>query len=83
MFYVVTKKYTHCGGYQWKYKNDNNRITDIRKQIFQFNTNNNCIGVYDNITEASKATKISRTAISNCLAGLSKTVGGFLWKKNY
>lgn len=77
------KKYTHCGGYQWKYKNDNKGITDIRKQILQFNTNNDCISVYDNITEASKATKISGTAISNCLAGLSKTAGGFLWKKNY
>ena len=28
-------------------------------------------------------TKVSRTAISNCLSGLSKKAGGFIWKKNY
>lgn len=77
------KKYSHCGGYQWKYKDDDKYIGDIRKQILQFDINNNCVGMYESITEASKATKISRTAISNCLSGLSKTAGGFIWKKNY
>ena len=77
------EKYSHCGGFQWKYKNDNKIIQDIQKQILQFDVNNNCIGIYESITEASDITKVSRTAISNCLSGLSKKAGGFTWKKNY
>ena len=77
------EKYSHCGGFQWKYKNDNKIIQDIQKQILQFDVNNNCIGIYESITEASDITKVSRTAISNCLSGLSKKAGGFIWKKNY
>lgn len=62
---------------------DNKIIQDIQKQILQFDVNNNCIGIYESITEASDITKVSRTAISNCLSGLSKKAGGFIWKKNY
>ena len=55
----------------------------LKKQILQFDVNNNCIGIYESITKASDITKVSRTAISNCLSGLSKKAGGFIWKKNY
>ena len=77
------KKYSHCGGFQWKYKNDIKIIKDIQKKILQFDMNNDCIGIYESIKEASYITKISRTAISNCLSGLSKKAGGFIWEKNY
>ena len=74
-------KYSHCGGYQWKYKNSDKIIEDIRKIILQFDKENNFIASYDSITEASKKTKVSITSISNCLSNLSKSAGGFIWKK--
>ena len=36
--------------------------------------------IYSNSLEASKALGITRTAITNCLRGDSKTAGGFHWK---
>lgn len=77
------KKYSHCGGFQWKYKNSDKIIEDIRKIILQFDKENNFIASYDSITEASKKTKVSITSISNCLSNLSKSAGGFIWKKDY
>jgi hypothetical protein len=42
----------------------------------------NCLGdEFNSITEASIITNISRTAISNNLAGLSKKAGGLIWKR--
>ena len=76
-------KYSHCGGYQWKYKNSDKIIEDIRKIILQFDKEDNFIASYDSITEASKKTKVSITSISNCLSNLSKSAGGFIWEKNY
>lgn len=38
--------------------------------------------VFKNITTASNETNISRTAIMNCLNGLSKTAGGYIWRYN-
>lgn len=75
------KKYSHCGGYQWKYKNDNKVINNILKEIAQYNKSDELVNIYNNTTEASIATGISRTAITNCLSGLSKSAGGFIWKK--
>ena len=77
------KKYSNCGGFQWKYKNSDKIIKDIRKTILQFDKEYNFIASYDSITEASKKTKVSITSISNCLSNLSKSAGGFIWKKNY
>ena len=37
--------------------------------------------VYDSIVQASIKTGISKTAIANCINGLSKTSGGYKWKK--
>lgn len=77
------KKYSHCGGFQWKYKNSNKNIADIRKIILQFDKENKLIESYGSITDASNSTGISITSISNCLSNLSKSAGGFIWKKNY
>lgn len=35
---------------------------------------------FDSISEASESTGIARTAINNCLSGISKTSGGYIWK---
>lgn len=50
------------------------------KAIIQYDKNNNKLNDFKSITEASEKTKISITAIANCLKGLSKTSGGYIWK---
>lgn len=77
--------------FQWRYKKDFPDKEDIepiqvvdktRKEIYQYDKNNNFIKSYENITIASKETGIGRTSISNCLNGYSKTAGGYKWKKS-
>ena len=75
------KKYTTCGDFQWKYKDSDKEIKNIEVIIKQFDKDNKYISEYNSIVEAARVTKVSRTAISNCLLGLSKTAGGFIWKK--
>ena len=76
-------KYSHCGGYQWKYKGSEKQINNIVNEIVQMNKCGKIINTFETITQASNATGISRTAISNNLSYLSKSAGGFIWKKNY
>ena len=76
-----SSKYSHCGGYQWRYKDSTKIISNILRKICQYNKSEELIGSYNNVMEASRNTGISRTSITNCLSGLSKTAGGFIWKK--
>lgn len=63
---------------KWKYKNSTKTISNILRKIGQYTKSEELIGSYNNVTEASKNTGISRTSITNCLSGLSKTAGGFI-----
>jgi hypothetical protein len=74
-------KYSHCGGFQWRYKDSTKTINNILRKIVQYTKSEELVGSYNNVTEASRNTGISRTSIANCLSGLSKTAGGFVWKK--
>lgn len=78
---ACSPKYKTCGGYQWKYKDSSKNIKDIRTWIVQISKDGIQIHAFKTITEASNSTGISRTSISNCLSSLSKTAGGFIWKK--
>ena len=75
------KQYTTCGGFIWKYTNSNKQIIPVPKIIQIQKEDNSVLCVWNNITEASKSLSISRTAITNCISGLSKTAGGYIWKK--
>lgn len=74
-------KYSHCGGYQWKYKDSEKRINKNVGRIYQTDKCGEIINIFETVTQASNATGISRTAISNNLSNLSKSAGGFIWKK--
>ena len=50
------------------------------KSVVQYDKNDNIINDFKSITDASKKTNISITSIANCLKGLSKTSGGYIWK---
>lgn len=53
------------------------------KKIRQYTKDNKFIKEYFSITEASKQTKILRSAISMCLTKKNKTAGGFIWRYDY
>ena len=74
-------KYSHCGGYQWKYKGSEKQINNIVNKIAQMDKCGKIINIFESTTQASNATGISRTAIANNLSYLSKSAGGFIWKK--
>ena len=50
------------------------------KKINQFSKDGILINTFKSVTKASKELKISRTAISSCLIGNTKSSGGFVWK---
>lgn len=64
----VSKKGKYIGG--------NNPFA---KRVKQIDRQGNVIKLWDSISEASRELEISVTSISNCLKGLSKTAGGFIW----
>ena len=49
------------------------------KMVLQFDLDGNFIKAYDTITQASKATGVNDTCISDCTRGTQKTAGGFVW----
>lgn len=53
-----------------------------RKEILQYDSQLNLLNSWESITRAAYETKISRTAINNCLKNLSKTAGSYIWKYN-
>lgn len=76
-------------GFIWRYKTDKNYALKIsikkskiilNKILIQFDKDLNKIAEFTSLKEASLKTNISRTAISNNVAGLSKLAGGYVWK---
>ena len=74
------KKSVTGGGYFWKYK-DSDKVILAKPKIIQISTNGQIINVWDKISLAAKTLKICPTSICNCISGLSKTAGGYIWKK--
>lgn len=74
-------KYATCGGFQWKFKNSNKVISNVDTKVIQYNKKGERLALYKNAKEASLASKVSHSSILNCLSGLSKSAGGFVWKK--
>ena len=50
------------------------------KEVTQYNKQGVIMKVWSCISEASRELGISDSSISNCIKGLSKTAGGFIWK---
>lgn len=62
------------------YKNKNGNPLKIF--IYQYSKQGDLINKFLGSYKASEQTGISRSAIENCLCGLSKTAGGYIWKKD-
>jgi len=75
---------SQCGGFQWKYKNDDKIIKPIAekngKLVAQYDKEMNLIKIYTSAVTASKETNIGVSSIRNCCNGVSKTGGGYIWR---
>lgn len=75
-------------GYQWRYKDDVNsdsippyhRESSRKLEVVQADKYGSFIKEFISVTQASKELSLSRSNISSCLTGRSKTCGGFQWK---
>lgn len=69
------------GKTSWKGKNKGIKPpVDNRKQINQYSKSGELIATYNSAKDAASAMGVSRTSISNCASGWSKTAAGFIWK---
>lgn len=85
IFHCCKKRKPSAGGYVWRYEGDNNGVKYINRKltaVIQYDKFGNFIAKYNTIKEAATRTGIRATAISNCLAGLSQTSGGFYWEED-
>lgn len=84
---------TACG-FLWRYKDewDGKKLDEYVKpeskrikSVLQLDLEGHIVKEYKSVTEASKATGIARTNISNCLIGNVHRCSGYQWiyKKNY
>lgn len=64
----ICKKGKNIGGSNW-----------FAKSVKQIDKQGNIIKIWNSISDASRELSISVSSISNCLKGLSKTAGGFIW----
>lgn len=76
-------------GFQWSYIREDNIGKCTRKIIYrncksvqQFSLNGILLNTYQSIGQASKATRIAKSAIQSVLSAkkINKTAGGYIWK---
>lgn len=83
--------YNTCGNYIWLYKESNNIIQNLDKQILinrklytpyiaQYDLNNNLIALWYNTSQLEKE-GFNRNSIRACIRGKNKTSRGHIWKE--
>lgn len=75
------KKYSQCGGYQWRYVDNNKPVEDISVTIVQYSKDGVRLNTFGSVGEAAKETNVWWSNISHCIAGRAKTAGGYIWRK--
>lgn len=68
-----------AGQYYWTFENEMPNIT--KKQVYQYDKNNNLIKIYNNKAEAAKELSLDSGSIAKVCQGKRKTCGGFIWKE--
>lgn len=77
-----------AGGYQWRfikydkldpYSSESSRINKS-KSILQYDKRGNFIKEWQGSKQPSEALNINRGAIRNCLSGIAKSAGNYVWK---
>lgn len=73
-------RYTHCGGYVWRYHYDKSEIM-ATPNIYQYTKEMVLVGTFGTVKEASQKTGIAIGSINQCFYGKSKSAGGYIWEK--
>ena len=68
-----------AGKYYWTFENEMPNIT--KKQVYQYDKNNNLIKIYNNKAEAAKELSLDSGSIAKVCQGKRKTCGSFIWKE--
>lgn len=77
-------KRNSAGGFQWRFGKCDS-VTQYKKSrnsknaVAQYNIDNNIVGFYDSIHDATKSTGVCYSSISQCCQKRQSTAGGFLW----
>jgi hypothetical protein len=80
---VCLEFYNTCKGFAWSYDKDYKLFVDKRKkEVIQFDLNNNFIARFETLTEASIVTNISKTCIARCSRGERNSTHGFVFNYN-
>lgn len=82
ILHVCNKDKQSAGGYVWRYKGDEFGVFEKKNlsKVKQYSKDGTFIAQYNSINEASEATGIIKSGISNCVLGLSLSSGGYVWK---
>lgn len=70
-----------CNGFFWNYTATFDIKEDKRKnRIEQYTLENEYLGCFNSISEASKITGVNKSSIAKCCRGERKKAGNFIWK---
>ena len=58
-------------------------IESQNTNVYQYSSDGRFVGKYTSINDAANAAKIDRSGISNCINGIAKTAGGYVWYREY
>ena len=84
IFHCCNKDKPSCGGFVWRYEGDKDTQykNNAQTKVLQYDKNGHFVARFNSVKEASLATGVISTGISNCVAGLSLSSGGFIWKQD-
>ena len=68
-----------AGGFQWKYKSSNKKITKIKRIVLQLSLNGDIINSFSSCSEAHRKTGISLSNINACCNKKRPTAGNYKW----
>lgn len=80
---VCSGQRNSAGDFIWKYSNDESPVkvkNKKKKEVCQYDLNNNYITTYNSLKEAEEKTGINYTSISKVCNGKTKTAGKYIWK---
>ena len=88
IYNAASGKHKTAGGFQWRlykydriesYSEELNRLNKS-KTVYQYDKQGNFIKEWKGTKQPSESLNINRGAIRNCLSGISKSAGNYVWK---
>lgn len=81
---AASGKYNQAGGFLWKLESSIKPVyykpAINKSKIKQIDSSGKIIKIFNSSSQAAKQMGVSKTAISNCVRGVTETSGGFKWE---